>query len=314
MFWHQFARRVFGSVIVLFLASFLSSLLLNLVPGDAAELVVGEDATAQQVEKVREEMGLNDPFITQYLVWMGRVLRGDFGTSYISGRPVAASLLEAAPATLSLALMTMGISMVIGVILGGAAGAKRGTWVDRIASLFATLGLAMPSFWVGLLLVSTFALTLSLFPATGYVPFSQSPGLWLMHLILPAIALGSTTAAEIMRQTRSGISDVLDRPYIRTARAKGARGVGVMRRHVARNAAIPVVTVFGLQFGQLFGGVIVVEQVFAIPGLGTLAVDAALSRDLPVLQGYILITACVIVVVNLLIDMSYRFIDPKVSV
>lgn len=306
-------RRIAAAAIVLFLTSLLTALMLNLVPGDAASLAVGQNASAEEVEAVREELGLNDSFVTQYLSWIAGVFQGDFGVSYISGRPVIQSLLEAAPVTLSLALLTMLVSTVTGVLLGAVAGAKRGTVYDGAAGILATVGLAMPSFWIGLILVSVFALAVPIFPATGYVPMSQGVGLWFTHLILPAIALGTTTSAEVMRQTRSGVAEVLDRPYIKTAHAKGVSGLPLMRRHVSRNAAIPVVTVLGLQFGQLFGGVIVVEKVFGIPGLGTLAIDAVLARDIPVIQGYILITAFIVVVVNLLVDFSYRFIDPKVA-
>lgn len=312
MIWRDIANRLFGAVIVIFLASLLSWLLLALAPGDAAEIVAGETATAEDVERVREELGLNRPFIVQYLAWVGGLLQGDAGFSFLTGRPVVTSLAEAVPATLSLTLVTVVFALIVGVGLGAAAGYRRGSVVDRLATLLATLGLAMPSFWVGLILVSAFALAVPIFPATGYVPLDSGVVRWLTHLVLPATALGVAAAAEIARQTRSGVSDVMDQPFIRTARAKGIGGGPLLRRHVARNAAIPVVTVLGLQIANLLGGVIVVEAVFGIPGLGNLAVESVLARDIPLVQGYILLIATIVVFINLIVDFSYRLIDPKV--
>ncbi len=295
------------------LASLLTSALINLVPGDAAEVVAGENASAEQVQAIREELGTDEPFMLRYVNWVRSVLRGDLGTSTITGRSVAESLMVAAPPTLAVTALATFVSIVLGIGLGSLAGSRRGSWIDRVASFVSTLGIAMPSFWVGMLLISGFSFTLNLLPATGYVPLADGLGPWLSHAILPATALGLATAAELARQTRSEVSDVLDRPFVRTARAKGVPQTRLLRKHVARNAAIPVVTVLGLQIGRLLGGVIVIEAVFGIPGLGTLAVTAVLSRDLPLIQGYILFIAAVVVAINLLVDFTYRWIDPKVQ-
>lgn len=309
----ELGRRVAGAVLVVLLVSVLAALLVNLVPGDAASVIAGEAATEEQLAAIREQLGTDQPIYLQYLNWAGDVLSGDLGTSLITDRPVLDLLLVAAPPTLTVTALASLLAVVVGVGLGAVAGIRRGSTTDRVASLVSTLGIAMPSFWVGLILVSVFAFTFRLLPATGYVGLAGGVGPWLVHALLPATALGLATAAEIARQTRSGVSDVFDRPYIRTARAKGVPTGQLLRRHVARNAAIPVVTVLGLQIGRLLGGVIVIESVFGIPGLGTLAVSAVLSRDLPVIQGYILLITLVVVAINFAVDLTYRWIDPKVQ-
>jgi peptide/nickel transport system permease protein len=305
-------RRIAAAVVVVLLASLLVATMVHLVPGDAAVIAAGENATPEQVETVRERMGLDQPVYRQFADWLGGVVQGDFGVSSLSGRSVWDSITQALPATLSITIVATLIAIVVGVSLGGYAGMRRGRLSDRIASLLTTVGIAMPSFWVGMILVSFFALDKGWLPATGYAPLSDGVGEWLQHVILPATALGLAMTAEIARQTRSGVIGVMEQPYIRTARAKGAPSSGLIRRHVMRNAAIPVVTVLGLQIGRLLGGVIVVEQVFGINGLGTLAVNAVNRRDFPVLQAYVLLTTIIVVGLNLLVDLSYSWINPKV--
>jgi peptide/nickel transport system permease protein len=305
-------RRIAAAVVVVLLASLLVATMVHLVPGDAAVIAAGENATPEQVETVRERMGLDQPVYRQFADWLGGVVQGDFGVSSLSGRSVWDSITQALPATLSITIVATLIAIVVGVSLGGYAGMRRGRLSDRIASLLTTVGIAMPSFWVGMILVSFFALDKGWLPATGYAPLSEGVGEWLSHVILPATALGLAMTAEIARQTRSGVIGVMEQPYIRTARAKGAPSSGLIRRHVMRNAAIPVVTVLGLQIGRLLGGVIVVEQVFGINGLGTLAVNAVNRRDFPVLQAYVLLTTIIVVGLNLLVDLSYSWINPKV--
>jgi peptide/nickel transport system permease protein len=305
-------RRIAAAVVVVLLASLLVATMVHLVPGDAAVIAAGENATPEQVETVRERMGLDQPVYRQFADWLGGVVQGDFGVSSLSGRSVWESIAQALPATLSITIVATLIAIVVGVSLGGYAGMRRGRLSDRIASLLTTVGIAMPSFWVGMILVSFFALDKGWLPATGYAPLSDGVGEWLQHVILPATALGLAMTAEIARQTRSGVIGVMEQPYIRTARAKGAPSSGLIRRHVMRNAAIPVVTVLGLQIGRLLGGVIVVEQVFGINGLGTLAVNAVNRRDFPVLQAYVLLTTIIVVGLNLLVDLSYSWINPKV--
>ncbi len=304
-------RRLGGSVLVVFLASILVALMVHLVPGDAASAVAGENASPEQIQSTRERLGLDEPIWVQYFSWATDALRGDFGQSLITNRPVIEMVRQVLPATLSITLAASVIAVVIGVTLGGLAGLRRGV-TDRVTSLGASLGIAMPSFWVGMLLVTFFALEFDLFPVLDYTPLTEDPVGWLHHITLPALALGLGMSAEVARQTRGGVVDVMAQPYIRTARAKGAPGGRLFARHVVRNAAIPVVTVLGLQIGRLLGGVIIIEQVFAINGLGTMAVRAVADRDFPVIQAYVLLTTVIVVAINLLVDLSYGWINPRV--
>ncbi|MGF1597138.1 MAG: ABC transporter permease [Acidimicrobiales bacterium] len=304
-------RRLGGSVTVIILASIMVSLMVHLVPGDAASAVAGDNATPEQIEAARVRLGLDQPIWMQYIDWVGSALRGDFGQSFTTNRPVAGMIRQVLPATLSITLAAVVIAVIIGVTLGGLAGVRRGV-TDRVTSLGASLGIAMPSFWVGMLLVTFFALELNLFPVLDYTPLTDDPLGWLHHITLPALALGLGMSAEVARQTRGGVVDVMAQPYIRTARAKGTPGGRLFTRHVVRNAAIPVITVLGLQIGRLLGGVIIIEQVFAINGLGTMAVRAVTDRDFPVIQAYVVLTAVIVVTINLLVDLSYGWINPRV--
>jgi len=306
------AQRLVGAVGTVLLVSVVVFVLLQFAPGDAADVVVGQDPTPEQLETARQQLGLNRPLVVQYLSWLGGVVHGDLGDSLFTQRSVAESLGDAAPATLSITLVAMLLAGVFGVVAGAAAGLGRGTWVDRVVSLIATLGVAMPSFWVGLMLVSLFAFKVPWFPATGYAPISEGIGPWFSHIALPCVALALALSAEVARQTRGGVVDAMARPYILAARARGASGGWLVRQHVLRNASIPVVTVFGLQAAHLLGGVVVVEQVFGIPGLGSVAITAVLRQDYPVIQAYVLAIAVVVVVVNLIVDTSYGWINPKV--
>lgn len=308
----RIARRIGALLLVVWLVHLLTFALIRLVPGDAAELVAGERATQEQVDAIRTGLGLNDPLLVQYGESLGGLLTGDFGQSLFSGQPVSDMLQRAAPATLSIALVALVLAVLFGVSGGVLAGLRQGGWLDRAVSTVAALGIAMPSFWVGMVLVTFFALVNPWFPATAYEPLSEGVGPWLRHILLPAVALSLAVGAEIVRHTRGGVVDVLERPYIRTARARGASGAWLVRKHVLRNAAIPVVTVVGLQTGRLLGGTVVVEAVFGISGLGSLAIDAVLQRDYPVIQGYVILSALVVVLANLLVDLAYGRINPKV--
>lgn len=305
-------RRVGGGLLVLWLVSLLTFLMVRLIPGDPAEVIAGDNATVADVDRIREQLGLDRPAVEQYFSWLGGVLHGDLGSSLFTDRPVTTTIVDAAPPTLALALTAVVLAVVIGVGAGVIAGLRQGGWVDRSISTLATLGIAMPSFWVAMLLVSVFSMTLKWLPATTYVPLSRGFGPWLSHILIPAIALGLATAAELARHTRGCVSDVLTRPYIRTARSRGLSTIRLVRRHVLRNAAIPVVTVLGLQTSRLLGGTIVIEAVVGITGLGSLAVDSVLHRDYPVIQGYVLFCAVVVVIVNLVVDLAYGWINPKV--
>ena len=308
----RIVRRVGALLLVVWLVHLLTFALIRLVPGDAAELVAGDRATSEQVDAIRTGLGLNDPLLVQYGESIGGLLRGDLGRSLFSGQPVTDMLHRAAPATLSIAVVALVLAVLFGVSGGVLAGLGQGGWLDRAVSTVAALGIAMPSFWVGMVLVTFFALVNPWFPATAYEPLSEGVGPWFRHILLPAVALSLAVGAEVVRHTRGGVVDVLERPYIRTARARGATGAWLVRKHVLRNAAIPVVTVIGLQTGRLLGGTVVVEAVFGISGLGSLAIDAVLQRDYPVIQGYVILSALVVVLANLLVDLAYGRINPKV--
>lgn len=306
-------RRLAGGVLVLWLVSVIAFLLVALLPGDAAESIAGESATPQDVQIIRERLGLDKPLFLQYFDWMGGVLTGSFGVSLRTGESVTSLILQAAPATFSLAALSIVIAIVVSIPAGTIAAFRRGSWIDRILSTFATVGIAMPSFWILMILVAIFATINPWLPATGYAPLSDGFGTWLSHLILPATALGLAVAAEMARHTRGCVIDVLSRPYIRTARARGANGWWLVRHHVVRNAAIPVITVLGLQIGHLVGGAIVVEAVAGIPGLGTMAIEAIFQREFPTIQGFVLLTGAVVVVANLVVDLAYTLINPRVK-
>ncbi|WP_113703372.1 ABC transporter permease [Nonomuraea lactucae] len=307
------ARRLATAVLVIWLVHLLTFLLIRLVPGDPAQQLAGERATAEEVALIRTALGLDDPLPVQYGRSLGALVRGDLGQSIFNGLPVVRMLADAAPATLSVALVALLFASLFGVGAGVVAGLRQGGWADRAVSTVATVGIALPSFWIGMVLVTFFALVNPWFPATGYAPLSEGGATWLRHLVLPGTTLGLAVAAEIARHTRGGVIDVLAKPYIRTARARGATGVRLVRGHVLRNAAIPVVTVLGLQTGKLLGGTVIVEAVFGISGLGSLAVNSALERDYPVLQGFVIFAAVVVVTANLLVDVAYGRINPKVN-
>ncbi|BBG05337.1 MULTISPECIES: ABC transporter permease [Pseudonocardia] len=305
-------RRIGGGLLVLWLVSLLTFLMVQLIPGDPAEVIAGDNASVADVDRIRAQLGLDRPVYEQYLSWLGGVLQGDLGNSLFTNQPVTQAILDVAPPTLALTLTAIILALLLGVGAGVIAGLRQGSWIDRAVSTLATLGIAMPSFWVAMLLVSVFALTLRWLPATTYVPLDRGFGTWLSHILIPATALGLATAAELARHTRGCVADVLARPYIRTARARGASTPHLIGRHVLRNAAIPVVTVLGLQTSRLIGGTIVIEAVVGISGLGSLAVNSVLQRDYPVIQGYVLFCALVVVVVNLVVDLAYGWINPKV--
>ena len=305
-------RRLAFTIPIIVLASFLVFGLILLVPGDPAITLAGDNATEEQIEAIRQTLGLDDPIVVQYARWAGDAVQGDFGDSLYSGRSVTKSIGERLPVTMSLALVSMVIALMIAIPAGIIAAIRRGTWADTTATVGASLGLAMPSFWLGAVLVLIFGLRLGWFPATGYVPFGDGPGEWLHHLILPGLTLGTAAAAETTRQLRSSLSDVLQQDYVRTARAAGLRHRVVVLKYALKNASMPVVTVLGFQVAFLLGGSVIVEQVFALPGLGGLAIRAVLDRDIPVIQGVVLFTTVLVVMTNLLVDLLYGWLNPKV--
>ncbi|MCB1002143.1 MAG: ABC transporter permease [Acidimicrobiales bacterium] len=300
------------TVPILVLASFLVFGLVLLVPGDPAITLAGDNATEEQIQVIRDRLGLDDPIHVQYGRWASAAVQGDLGDSLFSGRSVTKSIGERLPVTVSLAAVSVLIALMIAIPAGLLSATRRGTWLDTTATVGASLGLAMPSFWLGAVLALIFALSLGWLPATGYVPLTENPFEWFRHLVLPGLTLGTSAAAETTRQLRASLGDVLQQDYVRTARAVGLRSRVVVLKHGMKNAAMPVVTVLGFQVAFLLGGSVIVEQLFALPGLGGLAIRAVLDRDLPVIQGVVLFTTALVVSINLLVDLMYGWLNPKV--
>jgi peptide/nickel transport system permease protein len=286
--------------------------LLYLAPGDPAAVIAGDQATPADVERIRESLGLDRPYLVRFGAWAWDIARGDLGTSIFTNLPVSTMIQQRIEPTLSLMIVTLILAVSIAVPMGVIAAWKQGTTIDRLVMAFAVLGFSVPVFVVGYVLAYVFALELDWLPVQGYTPFSNGFFPWIENLILPAIALGGVYIALIARITRATMLEVLSQDYIRTARAKGAGQRSILFIHALKNAAVPIVTVIGIGVALLIGGAVVTESVFAIPGLGRLTVDAILRRDYPVIQGVILLFSFVYVLVNLLIDLSYTFFDPRI--
>lgn len=287
--------------------------MLAAAPGDPAIDLAGQNATMEDIARVRAELGLDQGFFVRYWDWLSGVFTGDLGISYSRRTEVTEVIASRIGPTLSLTLTAIVLAVLFGLLLGVVATFRPGGWVDRFVSLFASLGVALPQFWVGMLLVVVFSLQLKLMPATGYVPLSEGIGPWAAHVTLPALALSVMPAAELARHVRSAVLEVLDKDFVLTARAKGMLTPRIYAMHVARNAGIPIVTVLGIRVAQLLGGTVVIETVFGIQGLGTLTVDSVLARDIPTILGVVALAAVVVLIVNLLVDLSYRFIDPRTA-
>jgi ABC-type dipeptide/oligopeptide/nickel transport system permease component len=298
-------RRLLATIPVLFGVLLLVFSMLHLVPGDPVKMMLGEFQTSpQQIATLQSQLHLNEPLPQQFGRYVWNALHGDLGTSIRSNKPVTEEIMNNLPSTLQLALAGLLIAGVVGITLGVLAAVKQYSWLDAGSMLVALIGISMPSFWLGLLLIFAFSLRFRLFPATG--------GGDLKHLILPAVTLGLGAAAIIARLTRSSMLEVLRNEYVTTARAKGIKESQVIIRHALKNALIPVVTIFGLQFGQLLAGTVVIETVFGRPGIGRLIVDAILNKDFPLVQGIVLVVAVSYVIVNLIVDLLYAFLDPRI--
>jgi peptide/nickel transport system permease protein len=306
-------QRLLLTVVVLLGVTFAVFSIIQLVPGDPARVVLGVQANDQNVAALRERMGLNEPFLVQYFNWLGGVLRGDFGTSLITGQPVGPQIRARLPATLELTVFALIIGMLIAFPAGIISALRPGSRTDVATSVVSQIGVTIPDFWLGILLVLLFSLTLEWLPPSGYTPFTESPREWLSHIILPALTAGIISGAIQTRFIRSAMLEVLNEDYVRTARAKGLRERVVISRHALRNALIPIVTIIGLQITALLSSVVVVEVVFAWPGLGRLALDAVLDRDYPVVQGTVLVMAVLLTLVNLGVDLLYFFLDPRLE-
>lgn len=305
-------KRIFALIPVLLLVSIFVFLLLRLTPGDPAAILAGDAATTEQLERIREMMGLNEPILTQYFTWMGNVFRGDLGTSLISGVPVMDMISQRVGPTISIAILTIIIAILLAIPMGVLAAWHHRTWVDYLVMSFSVLGFSVPVFLVGYVLLLIFSVNLGWLPVQGFKPISAGIGAFLERAILPALTLASIYIALIARMTRAAMLDVLGEDYIRTARAKGVSDRRLLFVHALKNAAVPVVTIVGTGFALLISGVVVTESIFNIPGIGRLTVDAVLARDYPIIQAMILLTSTLYVLVNLLIDLSYMLFDPRI--
>lgn len=306
-------KRILQVVPVLLLVTFFSFLLLHLSPADPALLLAGENPTEAQIAEIRQLHGLDQPMVVQYGKWLLNVLHGDLSISILSREPVATTIASKFPATLLIVIYGMTIAVAVGAPLGIWAAAKPGSYADTIATAVASFGVAVPYFWVGMVLVLLFALQLGWFPATGAVPFNQDPLGALQAATLPAIALSLSGIAEIVRQLRASLIEVLSSNYVRTLRAKGLSSGAILWRHGLKNVGITLVTVIGLVFNRKLGATVVIETVFAIPGTGSAVVFATVNKDYAVVQGIILVFALIVVTVNLLTDLAYVLLDPRVE-
>lgn len=305
-------KRIFSLLPVLFVVSIVIFAIIHITPGDPAAVILGQEATPEQIEQLREQLGLNEPIHMQYFHWVMGVLQGDLGTSYFMKEPVTQAIFEHLKPTLSVAALAMVVALVIAIPIGIAAANRRGTITDQSIMGFALLGMSVPSFLLGLFLILFFGVKLGWLPVAGYQPLSN--GLWnhLKYLILPAIALGSIQAALIARMTRTSMLEVLNTNYIKTARAKGVKDSKIVYKHALRNAFLPILTVVGSTLGSLMAGAVVTETIFNIPGIGQLIINSVERRDYAVIQGVVLFVTFVYVFINLVIDLLYGIIDPRV--
>lgn len=304
--------RLLQAIPVLLISSFAVFLVLRLVPGDPAEAIAGQDATPEQVDQIREQLGLNDSIVVQYVRWLGDLSRADLGVSTRTGQDVSRLLGLSLPATIELAVASYLLAVVIGIPLGVIAGVNPRSLWDWLLSGYTIGTLGIPNFLLGILLLWAFAVQVDWFPVSGRVSFFDDPLSSIHHLVLPAVALGTGLAAVLARYTRTTVIDAMRQDYIRTARSKGLREFHVVVRHALRNSLLPVVTIMALQIGQVLAGAVVIERVFTRPGLGRLVVDAIMNRDYMIVQSTLIILVLIFVVVNLLADVAYGFLDPRV--
>jgi len=305
-------RRLFATIVVMAVVAFVVFSLLYLTPGDPAAILAGDAATDDDIRRIREKLGLDEPFLVRFGGWVWGLLHGDLGTSIFTNLPVTHLIGQRIEPTVALTCCTLLVAVLIAVPLGVIAAAKAGTWVDRAVMAFSVLGFSVPVFVLAYILILTFSVQLDWLPVQGYRSIHENFWDWLRHLILPSIALGTVYIALIARITRASMLDVLAQDYIRTAQAKGLAPGAVLVGHGLKNAAVPIVTVIGIGIALLIGGAIVTETVFAIPGIGRLTVDAILRRDYPIIQGVILIFSGAYVLINLAVDLSYMFFDPRI--
>jgi peptide/nickel transport system permease protein len=306
-------KRLLSAIPVLFIVSLLSFFFIHMVPGNPAIALLGPNATPNEIESLKLEMGLDKPLPLQYAAWLGKMLSGDMGNSILSGRPIFESITQRLPHTLVLAFLSILFSISIAIPIGIIAAVKQNTLVDRVVMFLALVGVSVPSFWLGILGIIVFAVTLQWIPAAGYVSVFENPLTGLRYMAMPSISLGLVLAAVSTRMTRASMLETLRQDYIRTARAKGLGKWAAILKHGVKNALIPVITVIGVDFGWLLGGTVVIETVFGIPGMGRLVVYGIMNRDYPVIQGVILYMAVIYMLVNLMVDIMVIFLNPRIK-
>ncbi len=310
--WSYLIRRILAVIPVLLVVTVIVFLMLRLTPGDPAANIAGDAATTEDIAKLRVELGLEEPLPVQFTIYIKNLLKGDFGESFYYKRPVISMVADGVQPTLSLALFTIVMACLIAVPLGTLAAFKQGSWLDRGVMGFSVVGFSVPVFVIGYVLIYIFSVKLEWFPVQGYQPISEGIGGWAYRLILPSMALSVIFVALIARMTRTSVLEVLNEDYIRTARAKGLSQSKILIKHALRNAAVPIVTVIGIAIAILISGVVVTESVFVIPGLGLLTLDAIQGRDYPTVQALIILFSVVYVVINLIIDLLYTLLDPRI--
>ena len=307
-------KRIFMTIPVMVVVALFVFLLLRLSPGDPAAVIAGDYATAEDVQKIREKLGLSEPIVVQFVTWLGSLIQGDLGTSIFSNKPVTELIAQRLEPTLMLALTTIIFSILVAVPLGTIAAFRAGSWIDRLVMLFSVGGFSVPVFVLGYILIYYFSITWRILPVQGYrSPFEDGMLPFVQHIILPTLTLSVIYIALLARMTRASVMEVLEEDYIRTARAKGLSEVKILMRHALGNAAVPIVTVIGIGIALLIGGVVVTESVYNIPGLGRLVLDAVLARDYPIIQGLILFFSLIYVLLNLIIDLTYTLFDPRIK-
>jgi peptide/nickel transport system permease protein len=307
-------RRAFVSAVTLLLISLIVFAGVRMIPGDPARVLAGTDADAAGLEEIRDKYGLNAPLPLQYVRWLGLAVRGDLGESIRTRQSVASTVAGKLPITLELACLSLLVAITIAIPAGVIAAVRRNTPWDVLASGISLCGVSVPNFWLGIMLILLVSVRLGWLPASGFVPLVEDPLANLKRMLMPALVLGTGLAAVLMRQTRNAMIEVLSADYVRTARAKGLAQAAVVVRHALRNGLIPVVTILGLQMGALMSGAVVTEQIFVLPGFGRLIVEAVFTRDYPLVQGVVLITASSYVLINLLVDISYTVLNPRIRI
>ncbi|TVY05672.1 ABC transporter permease [Paenibacillus cremeus] len=306
-------RRLLMAVPVIFIVTIMVFSLLHMLPGDPATVILGQEATPDAVAALRDELGLNKPIVIQYLDWMGGVLQGNLGRSLVDRSPVWELITQRFPATLELTIGTFIVSLLIAVPAGILSATRQGKWVDYLSTILALGGMSIPHFWLGMMMIVFFSVQLGWLPASGYVPFSEDPLGNLSAMIMPIVATGLRESAVLMRMLRSSLLEVMHADFVRTAYSKGLKERAVVLGHALKNALVPVVTTSGLIVAGLLGGLVITEQIFSIPGFGRLIVESIFRRDYVTVQGAILVSALMVVVVNLVVDLAYALIDPRIK-